>query len=167
MARARPAGQRTRAGRGRCLAEDADVGGEAAVGEGESADQPSPATVDEDSAADAPQDTLAPVRFFELEEAPGQPHPAADAPATETVVPVLPSADAAAIDAAAIAATAAPALDDSADALDFSVYDRELVDIFVEEGKDLLDHCDGLISELRDAPQDRRRWQGCSATCTP
>lgn len=142
------------------FAEDADVGGEAAVGEGESADQPSPATVDEDSAADVPQDTLAPVRFFELEEAPGQPHPAADAPAAEAVVPVLPSADAAAIDAAAIAATAAPALDDSADALDFSVYDRELVDIFVEEGKDLLDHCDGLISELRDAPQDREALAG-------
>ncbi|WNH53123.1 Hpt domain-containing protein [Stenotrophomonas oahuensis] len=39
--------------------------------------------------------------------------------------------------------------------LDFSQLDRELVDIFVEEGKDLLDHCDGLISELRDAPEDR------------
>ena len=41
------------------------------------------------------------------------------------------------------------------DGLDFSVLDRELVDIFVEEGKDLMDHCDGLISELRDAPDDR------------
>ena len=48
-------------------------------------------------------------------------------------------------------------LEDQADAepLDFSQLDRELVDIFVEEGKDLLDHCDGLISELRDAPEDR------------
>ena len=49
---------------------------------------------------------------------------------------------------------------DGADALDFSVYDRELVDIFVEEGKDLLDHCDGLISELRNAPQDREVLAG-------
>ncbi len=54
-------------------------------------------------------------------------------------------------------ATAVEALDDPADAepLDFAQLDRELVDIFVEEGKDLLDHCDGLISELRDAPEDR------------
>ncbi len=39
--------------------------------------------------------------------------------------------------------------------LDFSGLDRELVDIFVEEGKDLLDHCDRLVAELRVAPQDR------------
>ena len=37
------------------FAEDADVGGEAAVGEGESADQPSPATVIEEITAEAPQ----------------------------------------------------------------------------------------------------------------
>ena len=48
----------------------------------------------------------------------------------------------------------------AADALDFSVLDRELVDIFVEEGKDLLDHCDGLISELRTAPEDREPLAG-------
>ncbi|HFK2922073.1 TPA: Hpt domain-containing protein [Stenotrophomonas maltophilia] len=142
------------------FAQDADVGGAAAVGEGESADPPSPATVDEDSAADVPQDTLAPVRFFELEDAPGQQHPAADAAAADAVGPGLRSADAPEIDATALAATAAPEPDDSADALDFSVYDRELVDIFVEEGKDLLDHCDGLISELRDAPQDREALAG-------
>ena len=39
--------------------------------------------------------------------------------------------------------------------LDFDELDRELVDIFVEEGKDLLDHCDGVISQLRSAPEDR------------
>ncbi|MBN6152383.1 Hpt domain-containing protein [Xanthomonas sp. AmX2] len=39
--------------------------------------------------------------------------------------------------------------------LDFGDLDRELIDIFVEEGKDLLDHCDRLIAELRAAPQDR------------
>lgn len=44
---------------------------------------------------------------------------------------------------------------DDVEPLDFTQLDRELVDIFVEEGKDLLDHCDGLISELRDAPEDR------------
>ncbi|WP_312325219.1 Hpt domain-containing protein [Stenotrophomonas sp.] len=55
--------------------------------------------------------------------------------------------------------TAADELDD-AGSLDFSVLDRELVDIFVEEGKDLLDHCDGLISELRAAPEDREALAG-------
>ena len=54
------------------FAEDADVGGEAAVGEGESADQPSPATVIEAFSAEARVGSGAPVRFFEMEEAPGQ-----------------------------------------------------------------------------------------------
>ena len=45
-------------------------------------------------------------------------------------------------------------------ALNFDELDRELVDIFVEEGKDLLDHCDGLISELRAAPEDREVLAG-------
>ncbi len=44
--------------------------------------------------------------------------------------------------------------------LDFNELDRELVDIFVEEGKDLLDHCDGLLSELRSAPEDREVLAG-------
>lgn len=62
----------------------------------------------------------------------------------------------------AAAATSDAAIDDLDDAgsLDFNVLDRELVDIFVEEGKDLLDHCDGLISELRAAPQDREALAG-------
>ncbi|UNK56585.1 Hpt domain-containing protein [Pseudoxanthomonas daejeonensis] len=34
--------------------------------------------------------------------------------------------------------------------LDFTELDRDLVDIFVEEGIDLLDHIDGLIQELRE-----------------
>ncbi len=44
--------------------------------------------------------------------------------------------------------------------LDFNELDRELVDIFVEEGKDLLDHCDGLLSELRSTPEDREVLAG-------
>ena len=63
-------------------------------------------------------------------------------------------------DAEAVQAEAVEAEVGSADALDFSVLDRELVDIFVEEGKDLLDHCDGLISELRTAPEDREPLAG-------
>ncbi|HEL4246031.1 Hpt domain-containing protein [Stenotrophomonas maltophilia] len=139
-------------GEAEAFAEDADVGGEAAIGEGESADQPSPATVNEEVAADALQASGGPVRFFELEDAPGQGTVHADAEPVESEAAAnLPAHDGAA------------ALEDSADgvdALDFSVYDRELVDIFVEEGKDLLDHCDGLISELRDAPQDREVLAG-------
>ena len=56
-------------------------------------------------------------------------------------------------------ATAATMLFD-AGPLDFNDLDRELVDIFVEEGKDLLDHCDGLVSELRSAPEDRELLAG-------
>nr|WP_312383863.1 Hpt domain-containing protein [Stenotrophomonas geniculata] len=138
------------------FAEDADVGGEAAVGEGESADQPSPATVIEEITAEAPQGGAAAVRFFEMEEAPGQGMVDADADADAEiaeadVTPRVPHHE-----QVPVAADA----EDGADALDFSVYDRELVDIFVEEGKDLLDHCDGLISELRDAPQDREVLAG-------
>ncbi|WP_313251755.1 Hpt domain-containing protein [Stenotrophomonas sp.] len=44
--------------------------------------------------------------------------------------------------------------------LDFNELDRELVDIFVEEGKDLLDHCDGLLHELRSTPEDREALAG-------
>ncbi|WP_419965203.1 Hpt domain-containing protein [Stenotrophomonas geniculata] len=136
------------------FAEDADVGGEAAVGEGESADQPSPATVIEEITAEAPQGSAVAVRFFEMEEAPGQGMVEADADAAIAEADVMPRAPH--LEQAPDAADA----EDGADALDFSVYDRELVDIFVDEGKDLLDHCDGLISELRDAPQDREVLAG-------
>jgi len=39
--------------------------------------------------------------------------------------------------------------------LNFDQLDGELVDIFVEEGRDLLDHCDGLIARMRQVPEDR------------
>lgn len=138
------------------FAEDADVGGEAAVGEGESADQPSPATVIEAFSAEARVGSGAPVRFFEMEEAPGQ-GTINTGDGTEIAAADIepPAPD---VEQAPVAADAEDGAD--ADALDFSVYDRELVDIFVEEGRDLLDHCDGLISELRDAPQDREVLAG-------
>ncbi|MNM37467.1 Chemotaxis protein CheA [compost metagenome] len=164
-------------GEAEAFAEDADVGGEAAVGEGESTDQPSPATVEDVGPVETAQDAISPSRFFELEDAPG--HPAV-ADSGMIVVPI--AMEAAAIDAEPVAVDSADAVvpadtapldaqtesesesesesEDSADLLDFSVYDRELVDIFVEEGKDLLDHCDGLISELREAPQDREALAG-------
>jgi chemosensory pili system protein ChpA (sensor histidine kinase/response regulator) len=60
--------------------------------------------------------------------------------------------DDSATQAAALAAAAAALPDD---ALDFTELDRDLVDIFVEEGNDLLDHSDGLLAKLRDNPEDR------------
>jgi chemosensory pili system protein ChpA (sensor histidine kinase/response regulator) len=82
-----------------------------------------------------------------------------DTAATESDEPVdtgdaSPGEDAAEEqDTAATAYAAAPALPD--DALDFTELDRDLVDIFVEEGNDLLDHSDGLLAKLRETPDDR------------
>ena len=45
-------------------------------------------------------------------------------------------------------------------ALDLSELDPELVDIFVEEGGDLLDHSDGLLAQLREAPNEREPLVG-------
>jgi len=89
-------------------------------------------------AFDAPTADAAPSRFFELEDAPAASLAQASAHDDASVGDVVDN------DAAA-----------AGEALDFTQLDQELVDIFVEEGKDLLDHCDGLISELRAAPQDR------------
>ncbi|MCE7031109.1 Hpt domain-containing protein [Lysobacter sp. GX 14042] len=44
--------------------------------------------------------------------------------------------------------------------LDLAELDPELVDIFVEEGKDLLDHSDGLLAGLRESPEDRELLVG-------
>ncbi|CAD7721210.1 Sensor histidine kinase RcsC [Xanthomonas hydrangeae] len=58
------------------------------------------------------------------------------------------------------AAPADPTVNDAGAAFDigqlnFDQLDGELVDIFVEEGRDLLDHCDGLIARMREVPEDR------------
>jgi chemosensory pili system protein ChpA (sensor histidine kinase/response regulator) len=44
--------------------------------------------------------------------------------------------------------------------LDLSDLDPELVDIFCEEGGDLLDHSDGLLAQLREAPTEREHLVG-------
>jgi len=44
--------------------------------------------------------------------------------------------------------------------LDLTDLDPELVDIFVEEGSDLLDHSDGLLAHLRAAPGEREPLVG-------
>ncbi|TWI02738.1 chemosensory pili system protein ChpA (sensor histidine kinase/response regulator) [Luteimonas cucumeris] len=45
--------------------------------------------------------------------------------------------------------------EDPDEALDLTDLDPELVDIFVEEAGDILDHADGLLARLREAPTDR------------
>ncbi|WP_363800751.1 response regulator [Lysobacter firmicutimachus] len=49
---------------------------------------------------------------------------------------------------------------DPDEALDLSELDPELVDIFVEEGGDLLDHSDGLLAQLRETPSEREPLVG-------
>lgn len=44
--------------------------------------------------------------------------------------------------------------------LDLGEHDPELVDVFIEEGTDLLDHADGLLSQLDGAAEDRERLIG-------
>ncbi len=61
---------------------------------------------------------------------------------------------------AAILEHAVRSADDPDEALDLSGLDPELVDIFVEEAGDLLDHSDGLLSQLRDAPAEREPLVG-------
>jgi len=78
---------------------------------------------------------------------------AAAALAAATMLPTLESEHAPAV--AAILAHAQSGSEDPDEALDLTGLDPELVDIFVEEGADLLDHSDGLLAELRGAPDSR------------
>jgi len=61
---------------------------------------------------------------------------------------------------AAAFAHAAHADPDPEESLDLSELDPELVDIFVEEGGDLLDHSDGLLAQLRETPGERELLVG-------
>lgn len=61
---------------------------------------------------------------------------------------------------AALIAHALAASDDPDEALDLSELDPELVDIFVEEASDLLDHSDGLLAQLRESPTEREPLVG-------
>src|SRR5690606_15265570 len=69
--------------------------------------------------------------------------------------PEAEQAAAAPLVAATLAAAMASGVDDPDEALDLTGLDPELVDIFVEEGSDLLDHSDGLLAQLRDNPGER------------
>lgn len=44
--------------------------------------------------------------------------------------------------------------------LDLGEHDPELVDVFIEEGTDLLDHADGLLTQLNGAAEDREHLIG-------
>jgi chemosensory pili system protein ChpA (sensor histidine kinase/response regulator) len=83
----------------------------------------------------------APVATAPVEAAPAEPAPAADAArAADSVISVL---------------LAHSAVTDPDEALDMRDLDADLIDIFVEEGRDLLDHSDQLLVGLREAPEDR------------
>ncbi|HVI58185.1 MAG TPA: Hpt domain-containing protein [Luteimonas sp.] len=82
---------------------------------------------------------------------------------------VEPASDAAAqpADAAAVVepadiapARVVPAFADPDAAFDLDGLDPELVDIFVEEAGDLLDHSDGLLAQLRESPSEREPLVG-------
>ena len=63
--------------------------------------------------------------------------------------------------AAAAMLQALPAAAEDPDApLDMDGLDADLVDIFVEEGGDLLDHADGLLAQLRENREDREAVVG-------
>ncbi|MBD9478474.1 Hpt domain-containing protein [Pseudoxanthomonas sp. PXM02] len=53
------------------------------------------------------------------------------------------------------AVTAPADMPEPEDALDLTGLDLDLVEIFIEEGNDLLDHSDDLIAKLRETPEDR------------
>lgn len=87
--------------------------------------------------------------------APAQTAVEAQAPApTQTAVEVEEPA------VAELVAQAVAVSEDPDEALDLTGLDPELVDIFVEEGVDLLDHSDGLLARLRQTPEDRELLAG-------
>ncbi|PPJ41877.1 MULTISPECIES: Hpt domain-containing protein [unclassified Pseudoxanthomonas] len=89
------------------------------------------AVVDDIAASEAPADVLETSEPAELEVV-------ASAEAEESAV------------------TSAPAdMPEPEEALDLTGLDLDLVEIFIEEGNDLLDHSDDLLAKLRETPEDR------------
>jgi len=84
-------------------------------------------------------------------------HVPAQEPAPLEPAAVAPSASAPSVPAAAEAEAPVEAGEAM---LDFSELDRDLVDIFVEEGADLLDHVDRLLQDLREDPASRETIVG-------
>ncbi|MDQ3288108.1 MAG: Hpt domain-containing protein [Pseudomonadota bacterium] len=129
-----------------------------------------PAPIDTEEAGDEPTEALL-ADGAELDaaaEAPtGRDDAVPEAQAEDALPqPVLddaelsPTADADETDHAAAFAELTGADPDPDQALDLSDLDPELVDIFVEEGVDLLDHSDGLLAQLRARPSEREPLVG-------
>lgn len=89
--------------------------------------------------------------------------PAPETTATETTgtdadtspAPVAFETSTASDDAAPVSVEVAAMEEQPEDALDLTGLDLDLVEIFVEEGNDLLDHSDDLLAKLRETPEDR------------
>ncbi|BCT91596.1 hypothetical protein LYSHEL_06200 [Lysobacter helvus] len=102
-----------------------------------------------------------------LAEDAAAPQPEAEAPAVEEPVVEEPAVEATVAESedaepavAQMLADAVASANDPDEALDLTDLDPELVDIFVEEGVDLLDHSDGLLAQLRNAPGEREHLVG-------
>ncbi|WP_225763105.1 Hpt domain-containing protein [Stenotrophomonas sp. Marseille-Q4652] len=136
-------------------------GGEESTAEGETdliAGQADPGVADEaeaeaQSSAEAEASEAEPVDDADADASAGeQVEGVADEPVTAVDVTAAAPVVLPAVAGASVLGEDAP--------LDFTDLDRELVDIFVEEGKDLLDNCDGLLSQLRESPEDRELLAG-------
>ncbi|AXK71087.1 response regulator [Lysobacter sp. TY2-98] len=84
---------------------------------------------------------------------------AAEQKMAEQVRAAIAAASAAAHSGAAMPASVVDEADPNT-GLDLTGLDPELVDIFVEEGADLLDHSDSLLAQLRQQPDDRETLVG-------
>jgi len=86
--------------------------------------------------------------------------------AARAAVERMPAAEDAAESGAVVESDIAPhhaahaAEEDPDAAFEMGELDPELVDIFVEEASDLLDHSDGLLAQLRDNPTERETLVG-------
>ncbi|WFC41173.1 Hpt domain-containing protein [Pseudoxanthomonas sp. SE1] len=95
------------------------------------------------------------VEYMPVEDVVEPVEAAEDAEALEAAVQA-PSDVVASVEAEESAVTSAPAdMPEPEEALDLTGLDLDLVEIFIEEGNDLLDHSDDLIAKLRDTPEDR------------
>ncbi len=121
-----------------------------------------PIAADDGSAGDAVDDGIlaeaADAEIADAEAPVQEPDTTADAPVAGIDEAVEEAVEEATDEAEvpAMQADEEPALEDQPDdALDLAGLDLDLVDIFVEEGNDLLDHSDGLLAQLRESPEDR------------
>jgi chemosensory pili system protein ChpA (sensor histidine kinase/response regulator) len=78
----------------------------------------------------------------------------ADAAAAEEAAPLDVEA-VASVEVEESAVTAPADMPEPEEALDVTGLDLDLVEIFIEEGNDLLDHSDDVIAKLRETPEDR------------